>query len=348
MKTMFKLSNMIAIVVCLGLYASGCRGEETILPELPTEFPTVTSTLTQTSTVTMTSLPSPTKKATPTPRRSPTSTFTATQTSTPTITPTYWPTLPLAQAQSRLLELLATNGGCQLPCLFGITPGQTTSQEIRMIFDPLSSMDLLLVSHRDVSGYFGFIYKIDDLHYDFKFAYHSSRHTYIVEVFRLSVYLLRLIDDRGYEDVFGSPIFNQMVSLYTLPQILTTYGPPDQVVIRTWARPARNIDEEFTVYLAYLERGFFVKYTMPMELRGDVVIGCPSAAWVELAVIEPGKHEDYQKLLRSVGFHYYDGVTDMMIDVATSLTVDEFYQIYKQPTDACLETPANLWSDPLE
>ena len=56
-----------------------------------------------------------------------TSTITPTPTLLPTSTP--WPTLSPEEAEKMVLGLFENNGGCELPCWWGITPGVTTLQE---------------------------------------------------------------------------------------------------------------------------------------------------------------------------------------------------------------------------
>ncbi len=98
---------------------SGCaqpvQGTPTLFPVIPT------------ASVTETIAP---KTATPTLAPS------ATSTRIPA-TPTDVPTLPVEDARQRLLDLLANNGNCQLPCLWGITPGESSYQDARSILLPL-------------------------------------------------------------------------------------------------------------------------------------------------------------------------------------------------------------------
>lgn len=54
---------------------------------------------------------------------------TPTPTSTPTTTPV--PTLSVGEEGVVLSQLMAANGGCELPCWWGIVPGQTEQQEAR-------------------------------------------------------------------------------------------------------------------------------------------------------------------------------------------------------------------------
>ncbi len=64
-------------------------------------------------------MPTPTPTLTPVP----------TQTPAPSETPTVIPTLSVEDARLRLLDLLAGNGHCRLPCLWGITPGESTTRK---------------------------------------------------------------------------------------------------------------------------------------------------------------------------------------------------------------------------
>lgn len=78
-------------------------------------------------TLTPTIPPTNTPTATPTFTRRPFiySTFTPAPTLPPTPTLTPWPTYPPDEALAKVLELFETNAGCQLPCWWGIIPGET-------------------------------------------------------------------------------------------------------------------------------------------------------------------------------------------------------------------------------
>ncbi|HSG43771.1 MAG TPA: hypothetical protein VLA72_11500 [Anaerolineales bacterium] len=71
------------------------------------------------------------------------STRTATQTPYPTITLTptiIWislSTLPVQEAQAGVKELLETNGGCELPCWWGIAPNYIPWFEVVHFLPPM-------------------------------------------------------------------------------------------------------------------------------------------------------------------------------------------------------------------
>jgi hypothetical protein len=105
-----------------------------------TQTPTDTATQEPTRTLTIT----PTIRLTPTRRREPTLTRTSTHwpTPTPTLTasPTPFPTLPDEQRISKILHLYNNNGGCDLPCWWGIVPGETSWETTISILAPLSEI----------------------------------------------------------------------------------------------------------------------------------------------------------------------------------------------------------------
>jgi hypothetical protein len=57
---------------------------------------------------------------------------------TPTIakTPTTEPTATIGLTKDDYLELYDTNGGCKLPCWWGVTPGKTTEDDLKVLFAP--------------------------------------------------------------------------------------------------------------------------------------------------------------------------------------------------------------------
>ena len=124
----------LCLILCL-ILVGGCRkASVTSALKSPTE-PTIlpgTSTRTPVSTLP----PSPTHTLTPTA----TFTIAPTHTPTPSSTPTAIPTLSIEDAHARLLELLADNGGCRLPCLWGIMPGETTYQEGQVLLAPFAGI----------------------------------------------------------------------------------------------------------------------------------------------------------------------------------------------------------------
>ncbi|MBW8012722.1 MAG: hypothetical protein FVQ83_16010 [Chloroflexi bacterium] len=106
------------------------------------------------STAATTSTPSPS------PTTSPTSTLTATAPpmGTFTLTLTPQPTLSEEEIEQKLIQYYETNGNCELPCFWGIIPGETTLQEVENELVPLSEDYFYNLSYMGMDGYYIYIF----------------------------------------------------------------------------------------------------------------------------------------------------------------------------------------------
>lgn len=192
----------------------------------------------------------------------------------------------------------------------------------------------------------------DDLYLDIFVEYHPSRdNPREVEVLRFTTQLLRKIED-GSEKVFETQIHNQLLEKYTLSQVLSTLGFPDQVYIVTAARkPSRTTWWPFRVFVPYSELGIFIEYTSPLERVGDDVIGCPLEAHIDFWLASPEKKASYSQIFSNIGGWEYKKFPDFPdykpLEEATGMTLEMFYQTFRDPNNLlCLETPADMWTEP--
>ncbi len=265
----------------------------------------------------------------------------------PTVTSTAVPTLPVEDARTKLLELLGDNGQCRLPCLWGITPGKSTDQEARAILMPLSSLS----SFADFSSQVGHIAPHNnegdlEIGTDVGFLTNSDNDSVSHISFHASA-RKEMKQELGYEDVFNSTIFGERVRAYMLPQVLSDQGIPSSVLIATLGGPlTRGGTGGFHILLLYPDQGILVNYTTQMQLVGENVRGCPSNAHVELELYPSGKGDIFLKLL--AGTDWPQNITNNYkpLGEVTSMSLEQFYQTFRQPTDKCIETPANLWPTP--
>jgi hypothetical protein len=113
------------LVFMFALLLAGCGSLPHAYNTQASETVPPTTQITLSSTSTLTQEPSPTFTLTPT--------ATNTPTPTPTLTPGT-PTLSADEGYDAVTQLLQTNGGCDLPCFLGITPGKTTWDEANRMF----------------------------------------------------------------------------------------------------------------------------------------------------------------------------------------------------------------------
>ena len=278
-----------------------------------------------------------------------TSTAFPTSTAIPSTTPTAVPALPVEEARARLLELLSDNGGCSLPCLWGITPGKSTYQEAETILRPLSS----------VSDHTSFIPGVGSL-----------LPTYTEGDMELSVFLAYLFTHDGVVSMvafkareteqvmsnnerisfpaFDSPSLAERAGYYMLPRLLSEQGIPTSVMIATEGGPLRNMEVgNFLIVLLYPDEGIWANYETQRHLIGSNVRGCPSPsnAHVELELFPSGNSGQFYELLGQTDWAVKEGWYKPLEEV-TSMSVEEFHQTFRQPTGGCIDTPAELWPEP--
>lgn len=277
----------------------------------------MTPTLLQTLNV---SLASPAESATPIPSAVRIAIATRTPAATSTVTPTRAPTLAPGQAQAVVLELLRTNGNCELPCWWGLVPGQTTWDEALALLEPIASRiaeygQPNVTPNRAEVFFLTLPKEVSSPYIQLDFAMQSG----VVERILVS----------GFE-----------WPDYQLPQLLSGYGQPNEVWIHTegFTPEAYRL---FGLVLLYTQRGVLVSYSTEGELAGSTIQGCfqgnPSL-WLW--------HGDRSMTFTEAAELFSWDVQNVLylpLSDATGMTVDMFYQSFKDEQVVCLQTPKNLW-----
>ncbi len=272
-----------------------------------------------------------------------------TQTLAPTSIPTIVPTLSVDDARKKLLDLLANNGDCHLPCLWGIMPGKSTYQEVRTILTPLSSLSNLTHLNYSDNGGISPQYMEDHLTISTKVDYVSSSNNIISHI-TFEGRAWKAWDygsaGPGIKNIFDSKTFGQRLNFYMLPQVLSEQGMPVAVVLQAIrGTPSGG----FEIVLLYPDQGMLVHYTTQMEIIGANLRGCPANAHVELELFPPGHADSFAEFLSKTNWAFlWPSIPDdsnwRPIEKATSMSLEQFYEIFRQPTNKCIESPAKLWS----
>jgi hypothetical protein len=204
----------------------------------------------------------------PTSSVAPTSLFTAQPADSPTSTPTptMIPTLSTEEARILLLKLLANNGDCQLPCLWGIVPEMSSFQEAQTILAPLSSLSHSVYLNPPGPGSISPRYTEGDLEIYTTTGFLTNPDNNLVNHIAFRAEAHRPLKEGGYEDVFDSKFFGEKVSAYMLPHILSDQGVPSAVMIATSGGPlTRGGTGGFDILLLYPDQGILVNYTTQMH-----------------------------------------------------------------------------------
>jgi hypothetical protein len=131
---------------------------------------------------------------------------------------------------------------------------------------------------------------------------------------------------------------------YTLPSILSTYGQPEEVWVRTFDRP-RERTLPFYVALFYPQQGFMIRY------RDNAERACfhPEQHRPLLWSWSPERNRTFMETAaEAVDFGLDEEKEYLPLEEATGMTVETIYQIFQSAqNDICLQTPAVLWPPPV-
>jgi len=219
--------------------------------------------------------------------------------------------------------MLVTNGDCELPCWWGITPSETTWQEVR---DRLG-----LYYGQGYSRPGGVrLYEVDygDRIYPYPppYGYHIhiefTEQDGIVQSIRVRSNLVR---DTTPER------FAQDWQRYAPYQVLVRYGEPLQVNLHIvpWT-------PEYTLGLAYEHLGFDIVYGgTPTRISPTTMRVCFDFAKVNFMYLELESPQPEETT--------HEG-TARPLEEVTEMDIETFYALLRDPgSEICFETPTELW-----
>jgi len=280
----------LCTVLLVAVLLAGCSAS----PSSPAETP-----LPVTSTRSPCPVPCPTPElatVAPSPSRVP-----PTRAPIPTRTPPP-PTLTAEEERAYVRQMLETNGGCELPCWWGVTPGKTSWQ----------GMTYFLVLSPE-----GFR--------DYAILHTLSEANDIVQ----------RIEVQGCLDKVEGSInqFTQDWARYSLDQVLSRYGVPSRARIALALPVEPGGPTYYILYVFYDNLGIGIRYLGPASEQGELLRTCFSFEDITLWLQSP---ESSTPLEHAIGPDEWSFAVPL--DEATGMSVEEFYETFRQP-GACLEAP---------
>ena len=179
-------------------------------------------------------------------------------------TPTTAATATLAPQQilDEVRYLFDENGGCSLPCWWGIEPGKTTWEEALAILSPLA---MEIFPPWPLGGNSPSL---------------ASRIAYDILIpVSPDIYPVRLDHRYVVQDDVVQKIELEMgkVARYQLSKILNDLGQPYDVWISTYSMALEG-SLPFSAMLYYPQQAVLVHFASEAEVEGDFVVGCPQDA----------------------------------------------------------------------
>lgn len=231
--------------------------------------------------------------------------------------------------EARLGELLGNNGGCVLPCLWGMVPGATEAD---------SAWKLVLELGAEVIGGAGTDPSVGQ---GTGFLIIDQANVGINTIERDGV--IQSID--LYGENHANPFSLQSDwEIYSLSSVLSAYGVPTRAFLEAVVEAGDDpLTRRYALWLFYDRMGFAVRYGGAATVVDGVVRICPGWAG-------PGGMDAIRLLLQSptspTPLEALTGYTEEQlqfvwpIESASGLTVKEFHDLYMQGDGLeCIEMP---------
>jgi hypothetical protein len=312
------------ILVCFTLNVVGCRAFTNTTLEITTPPSSTISVNTPTSTMTALA------RFAPSPSTTWTNTPTITSTTTPTPQSPTWtpqPTLPTEEAKALVLSLFETNAGCRLPCWWGFIPGKTDWYEARSLLEQFVRFNQLVQQDQP-------IFSMDILVPVPETIFHIP----LQQIYKVENDIIESMEiELGHAPV------------ERLSAFLKTYGSPGEVWISTYSTEYPPGFLPFLVVLFYPNQGILAifgpenTWLSSSKVHGCQMDGTPS----KYGLWSPEHEMTFMEAAREFRLNPDEkGFLMLPIEEATEMSVEDFYQTYKEPNSStCIETPKELWPE---
>lgn len=253
----------------------------------------------------------------------------------PTRTPAAAPTLlaPLSgdEARAFVIHMQETNGGCELPCWWGITPGKTTGQDAKQILSPLRKfgenymLGTIYMNYLELDAY-------ANLGFDVQVETRTSENRPVDKIYVES--FATVIDD--------SVRYDESWRRYFVNELFTRLGQPSEVWLGFGPYGLKESKPYFYELMVFYEDlGVTVEYAGP-AVKGNPNRACPTLGQLELLRLNIQNPSD-PKMVRPPGPG--EPFTELRpISEVTDLTPEELYNSIKDSKgQTCLASPAKFW-----
>jgi hypothetical protein len=240
-----------------------------------------------------------------------------------------------------LVDMLANNAGCELPCWWGIRPGETSTQNAQHVFLSLGKS----VASRQTND-LGTLYlaSLFGRHSPYPFDYVVEHRFYERDNV---VYLLGVT---GYSLGWSPPQhFTQDWQRYSLDQVLVRFGQPSQVLLHYW-----DFGWQYSIGLVYEDKGVLIQYVGPIPgersyLSEEPVTICPvqnRPTAISMWLTKPDSGFRIAEAFTQFGYVYpdsHDFSHVLTLEEAVEMSAETFYETYLDPdAQVCLKAPRNL------
>jgi len=250
------------------------------------------------------------------------------------MTPVLFPTLGVEQMETFIVDRLADNGGCELPCWWGVTPGETSWQTVRQHF-PEQGIQVL---------------EGGSLALRYQSGQYRGHPTY-TDLMVVNLYqddgMIRSIEIRN--DSYYLPLQEQFTSLwqrYALQPVLSRHDVPTRVFFdMTIGAPCIGSGSfpTYDMWVIYDDQGMAIRYSGLLLYDHDTWSVCPvfgQSRRIEISLWSV--KDDVAPPDFAAGV--YDPAGDFSVygflPELTTMSTQTFYETFRQTEpQACVEIP---------
>lgn len=322
-----KFQIILLPVTCL-VFAGCARG-----PAMDTKD---TPTLMLTSIPITSSTPSPTF----TPQPSSTMTLVPQSSPTPTNTLVPVPTLLPKEQEAYLLDLINTNGGCELPCFFGINPGESQWEDIRRMQGPIHTRDSYVP---DAEGLLYMMLNINQKKFgNLELVFSGSGDTITHIVATAGIHAFNPYPST--KSSVYSPAFAQALEKYHFSSVLSQYGEPSRILVYAQGQIEPNSGTMFTTWLIYDDLGLGIKYqfeNVMEQLDSGAFRVCPDFSYIYTIRLHLQSAQEKTPVEEMPGSDApFFSKQLKPLEESTSLTIKDFYTLFiNADKGVCFDVP---------
>ncbi len=259
----------------------------------------------------------------------------ASPTRAPTLAPL--PTMPEAEKETLVLDLLQKNGGCELPCWWGFTPGVTAWKTVGQFF----------LSHGErgdrpdrYSGWYSGGFTLEQFAFDIAVHYFTGNE--MVKVF----FVTSWTSPRPDKLIYGDPFYKKAMQRYAASQIISSLGRPEQARILVDGVQDTEMPD-YHLLLYYPGNGVLVEYEGHTGTIDGRLRICPLEAMISMWLWPPGAGLSLEDAFSTSPYIPQAGALRYLsrfrpIEMASGMNLEQFAQTLKMK-GACLDRPASLW-----
>jgi hypothetical protein len=248
--------------------------------------------------------------------------------STATVQPTWTPvaTLPVEIRKQNLIELFSTNGGCDFPCWWGISSGDSIQ----------NVSELALVVGESLHIYRGFLYSyglslgdLDTPDLDVNYSVDANQ---IVQ--RIEISLNQPSRFWDYHEAFEERL--------SLAGVLGHYGKPSEILFLVTPRfEPGETPRPYTLFLIYDMQGFGIVYRGLVDSEKPLQVCSIKINDYRLQSISLYLQDPRSKIAE---INRFNSTEFQPLEQVTSMSLDNFYGIFSEPeATQCIEISVDVW-----